>query len=154
MKRFYSRSLGAISYTLLLLGLSACVAGGGRPTADPFAGGSGGSRPASSSGPESRTVKVHVRNANFMDATLYVTEPGRRRVGRIPGNETRTFDVSSVGFTQVRFRAELLGGKTCTTWYVRADAGGDVDVLIDSVERPRQPNGQMSLCVAQTRRRR
>ena len=154
MKRFYSRSLGAILYTLLLLGLSACVAGSGRPTADPFAGGTGGARPERSSGPESRTVKIHVRNVNFMDATLYITEPGRRRIGRIPGNETRTFDVSSAGFTQVRFRAELLGGTTCTTWYVQEDAGGDVDVLIDSMERPRRPNGQMSLCDAQTRRRR
>jgi hypothetical protein len=144
--------LAWLAMILVVLSLPACTVAS-RPPADPFSGGSvGEARPSSGSDRESRTVSVHVRNVNFSDATVYLSEPGRRRLGRVTSSQTRTFQVSTVGLTTVRFRAELSGGTNCTTWYVEANPGEDIDLLIDSAVRPRPPNRTMSLCYAERRR--
>lgn len=137
----------------MVLGIQACGLGPatGRATPDPF--GSGRTRPdAESEGGRPNTLTVHVSNRNFMDATVEVIEPGRRRLGRVDGNGQREFSIPSFG-SRMRFAVELLGGETCTTWYVDVAAGETVDLLIDSQPRPRPPNGTRSLCEAVRRRR-
>jgi hypothetical protein len=138
---------------LMVLGTQSCGLGPatGRAIPDPF--GSGRTRPAAESERGSpNTLTVHVSNRNFMDATVEVIEPGRRRLGRVDGNGQREFSIPSFG-SRMRFSVEFLGGGSCTTWYVDVAAGETVDLIIDSQPRPRPPNGTRSLCEAVRRRR-
>jgi len=150
------------------MGITSC--GGGRMAQDPF----GPTRRTSPPPPRSigeavpdtvvstDSVRIDVRNVNFNDAAIFALVPTLRRLGRVEGTKRATFYLPASSFTGnvlggdvrggvVRLRAELLGGKECTTYFIEAQGGDIIDMIIESAVRPQRPNGARSLCGAERR---
>ncbi len=136
-RRGLLRRAGAL---LLLVGASAC-ARLTDPPRDPF-GGEGGR-------PRAAEVRIEVRNDNFNEATLYALSPGRRRrVGRVDGNGRARFRIPWTVTDPVRFEIDILGVGRCTTRPLTVGPGDVVEVLVDSVVRPRA-DGFSRICDVQ-----
>lgn len=135
------RSLGAV---VLVLATTACAAGS-RSTRDPFAGGSGGA----TAGQESRQVRVEVQNSNFNEARIEARGIGvRRRLGRVPGNQSQAFTLDWTAVAPLYFEIDLFGGGACTTRAIEVAPGRTVRLVIDSVSRIRA-DGVSRLCDVQ-----
>ncbi|HKJ92741.1 MAG TPA: hypothetical protein VJ957_06215 [Longimicrobiales bacterium] len=80
-----------------------------------------------------QTVRLHVDNQNFNDATLYVRYEGGApiRLGQVTG---KTQDVFSFRYHPGRVRIEirLLAGGTHLTDPIAVDPGDDLDLIIPS----------------------
>ncbi len=132
--------MSTVRWTTLVLALLALTACSTRTsTPDPF------SSPASGGRAGGGDVRVNVQNVNFNDATIYVYAPGRRRLGRVSGNQNGEFRVSMQGFGDLYFEVDLVGGQRCTTRRIQVESGMRVALLIDSSPRPRA-DGLRRLC--------
>ncbi len=88
---------------------------------------------AQSSSVRQQTVRLHVDNQNFSDATLYIRYEGTGpiRLGQVTG---KTQDVFTFRYRPGRVRIEirLLAGGTHTTDSIPVDPGDDLDLIIPS----------------------
>jgi hypothetical protein len=79
------------------------------------------------------TVRLHVDNQNFNDATIYVRYEGSSpfRLGQVTG---KTQDVFTFRYRpgQVRIEIRLLAGGTHVTDAIPVDPGDDLDLIIPS----------------------
>lgn len=79
------------------------------------------------------TVRLHVDNQNFSDATIYVRYEGASplRLGQVTG---KTQDVFTFRYRpgQVRIEIKLLAGGTHLTDAIPVDPGDDLDLIIPS----------------------
>lgn len=89
-----------------------------------------------------RSIRIHVTNLNFMDATLWALTPGtRRKLGVVTGKRERVFDLPLPHPTDLSMEIDILTGPRCTTEALMVDPGDEIELVID-LEMVRSP-----LCV-------
>lgn len=106
-----------VALSALVLVMSACGAGQ-----------AGSERPAEAE--PSMDVTLEVENQNFYDARIYLLESGtRRRLGSVPGNDTRSFRFRS-RTDQARFVVDFVGGGEFTTTSIQVSPGDKVVLTV------------------------
>jgi hypothetical protein len=106
----------------LAMVLSSCGTRTSYPGQDPFSGGG-----------VAQELRLRVRNNNFYDASLTaISDTGRRRLGTVGGNQSAVFTMPWSFVGGLRLEIDLLAGPTCTTDYITASPGEDVELDIMS----------------------
>lgn len=122
-----SRAAAPLPFLLgpVALGLALLVAG--------CAAGSGGSSRGFDTEAGAGTIRIHVTNNNFADATLWATTPeGRRRVGMVTGKREEVFTLRWDTSVDLRMEIDLLATGRCFTRAMPVDPGDQIELIIDS----------------------
>lgn len=110
----------------LLLAISGCSSS--NSVRNPFDG-----SPSSSNRSE-EPIGVEVQNLNFNDATVWAIRQGQRvRLGTVTGKTDGTFSIDWNVTLPISIRADILGGRSCTTGQITVDNGTRVLVVIPTV---------------------
>ena len=108
-------------FTLSLVGFAAACSQRGASLGNPFPGAAG-----------DESIRIHVTNLNFMDATLYAITPGsREKLGILTGKMEAIYTLPWKFSTELRIEIDLLAGKRCTTRAMPVDPGDDIELIID-----------------------
>jgi hypothetical protein len=90
------------------------------------------SRTAFSSDPGAASIRVHVTNRNFMDATIWAVSTGtRQKLGIVTGKREAVFTLPWDFSTDLWLEIDMLAGGRCTTESLPVDPGDDLEVIID-----------------------
>ncbi len=118
------RKRGPLLFGLLLsLGmLSAFGCAGGAKLDDPFAAGGGGAG----------SIRIHVINNNFNEATLLAIARMQRRIGRVPGHGQEVFSMDWPTVGDLRVRIDMLAGREFTTNRISVSPGEEVFLTIEN----------------------
>jgi len=82
--------------------------------------------------PRDRTIRIHVTNLNFMDATLWALTPGtREKLGVVTGKREAIYTLPWRGYTDLKIEIDILAGPRCTTEALPVDPGDDIELIID-----------------------
>ncbi len=112
-----------LSYSFLLfagLALGACGPKA-RTVGDPFQGGI-----------RDETIRIHVTNLNFMDATLWaVTTGSRKKLGILTGKREEVYTIPWDFSTDLRIEIDLLASGKCLTEALPVSPGEDIELIID-----------------------
>lgn len=89
--------------------------------------------------PEDRSIRIHVTNLNFMDATLWaLNQGGRKKLGVVTGKREAVYTLPWRGYADLRIEIDILAGPRCTTEAIPVDPGDDIELIID-LEMTRSP---------------
>lgn len=112
---------GRVLPVLLLLPLAmGCAGSGGQP--DMRFGGD----------PTDPSIRIHVTNLNFMDATLWALTPGtREKLGVVTGKRQAVYTLPWRMSTDLQIEIKILSGPRCTTEALPVDRGDNIELIID-----------------------
>lgn len=101
----------------------------GRLVGDPFQG-----------DPRDETIRIHVTNLNFMDATLWAVTTGeRKKLGILTGKRQEVYTIPWDFSTDLRIEIDLLASGKCLTDALPVSPGEDIELIID-LEFTNSPN--------------
>ena len=82
--------------------------------------------------PRDQTIRVHVTNLNFMDATLWaVTTGSRTKLGILTGKRQEVYTIPWDFSTDLRIEIDLLASGKCTTEALPVSPGEDIELIIN-----------------------
>ena len=82
--------------------------------------------------PRDNTVRIHVTNLNFMDATLWaVTTGSRTKLGILTGKRQEVYTIPWDFSTDLRIEIDLLASGKCTTEALPVSPGEDIELIIN-----------------------
>lgn len=112
----------AASLGVLLLAAACASPGPARPATNPF----------SEELAERSEVRIHVRNFNFADATVWaIAQEGRRqRLGIVTGKTDSVFTMTWTFSEPLRMEFDLLAGPRCLTEALTVDPGDILELQI------------------------
>ncbi len=99
------------------------------------AAGCGGSRTASNpfeAGATAQSIRIHVENNNFNEATVRAVARIERRLGVVPGNGRESFTLNWPTVDDLRVRIDILAGDRFTTNRVSVGPGESVYLTIQN----------------------
>lgn len=120
--RLRARALRAASLGSLLFAAACASSGATRPAANPFSEELAGRS----------EVRIHVRNFNFADATVWaIAQEGRRqRLGIVTGKTDSVFTLPWTFSEPMRMEFDLLAGPRCLTEAMTVDPGDILELQI------------------------
>lgn len=78
------------------------------------------------------SIRIHVTNLNFMDATLWALTTGtREKLGVVTGKRNAVYTVPWRGYTDLSLEIDILSGPRCVTESLPVGPGEDIELIID-----------------------